>query len=77
MTALIVQFYLHLYQHQIAAVILLYSGPDQILPLLSILGAIIGFLLIWWQRFTRLVRRAWQAAFKRSVSSNGRQENSR
>jgi len=58
----IVQFHLH----QFAAVILLYSGPDQIMPLLSILGAIIGFLLIWWQRFMRLVRRAWQAAFKRS-----------
>ncbi len=54
---------------QFAAIILLYSGPDQILPLLSIIGAIIGFLLIWWQRFTRLVRRAWQAAFKRSPTS--------
>jgi hypothetical protein len=39
------------------------------MPLLSILGAIIGFLLIWWQRFMRLVRRAWQAAFKRSPTS--------
>jgi hypothetical protein len=44
----------------------IYSGPDQILPLLSIIGAVIGFLLLWWNRFTRLVRRAWQAAFKRS-----------
>ena len=65
MTSLIVQLHLH----QLAAVFLLYSGPDQILPLLSILGAVIGFLLIWWQRFTRLVRRAWQAAFKRSPTS--------
>ena len=65
MTSLIVQLHLH----QLAAVFLLYSGPDQILPLLSILGAVIGFLLIWWQRFTRLVRRAWQAAFKRSATS--------
>ncbi len=65
MTSLIVQ----LHFQQLAAIILLYSGPDQILPLLSILGAIIGFLLIWWQRFTRLVRRAWQAAFKRSPNS--------
>ena len=61
----IVQFYLH----PIAIIVLLYSGPDQILPLLSILGAIIGFLLMWWQRFTRLVRRAWQAAFKKSPTS--------
>jgi hypothetical protein len=50
-------------------VLLLYAGPDQILPLLSILGAIIGFLLMWWQRFTQLVRRAWQAAFKRTPTS--------
>jgi hypothetical protein len=55
--------------HQFALIILFYSGPDQILPLLSILGAIIGFLLIWWQRFTRFVRRAWQAAFKKSSTS--------
>lgn len=61
----IVQFPLH----QLATIILLYSGPDQILPLLSILGAIIGFLLMWWQRFTQLVRRAWQAAFKKSPTS--------
>jgi len=61
----IVQFPLH----QLATIILLYSGPDQILPLLSILGAIIGFLLMWWQRFTRLVRRAWHAAFKKSPAS--------
>lgn len=54
---------------QLAAIVLLYAGPDQILPLLSILGAIIGFLLMWWQRVARLVRRAWQAAFKRSQTS--------
>jgi len=62
---LIVQLHLH----QFAANILLYSGPDQILPLLSVLGAVIGFLLIWWQRFMRFVRRVWQAAFKSSPTS--------
>ena len=64
MTILIVQYFLQ----QFAALVLIYSGPDQILPLLSILGAIIGFLLIWWQRFMRFVRRVWQAAFKRSAA---------
>ena len=61
-------FIVHLQSCQ-PLVLLLYAGPDQILPLLSIIGAIIGFLLMWWQRFTQLVRRAWQAAFKRSPTS--------
>jgi len=60
---------IQLHLPQLVAIALFYSGPDQILPLLSILGAIIGFLLIWWQRFVQLVRRAWQAAFKRSPTS--------
>jgi len=60
---------IQLHLPQLAAIALLYSGPDQILPLLSILGAVIGFLLIWWRRFAQLVRRAWQAAFKRSPTS--------
>lgn len=55
--------------HTCQPLALLYAGPDQILPLLSIIGAIIGFLLMWWQRFTQLVRRAWQAAFKRTPAS--------
>ncbi len=62
MTTLIIQFCFH----QFAAIILLYSGPDQIVPLLSVIGAVIGFLLIWWRRFTSLVRRAWQSVFKRT-----------
>ena len=37
---------------------LLYVGPDQALPLLSALGAIIGVLLMWWRRLAILTRRA-------------------
>lgn len=40
--------------------ILLYAGPDQILPLMSVLGGAIGVLLIFWQRFVRLVKRVGQ-----------------
>jgi hypothetical protein len=43
---------------QLDALFLLYAGPDQILPLVSILGTIIGFLLIWWRRFINLIRKA-------------------
>jgi undecaprenyl pyrophosphate phosphatase UppP len=40
--------------------ILLYAGPDQILPLMSVLGGILGVLLVFWQRFVGLVRRVGQ-----------------
>ena len=40
--------------------ILLYAGPDQILPLMSVLGGILGVLLVFWQRFVTLVRRVGQ-----------------
>jgi hypothetical protein len=40
--------------------ILLYAGPDQILPLMSVLGGILGVLLVFWQRFIGLARRVGQ-----------------
>lgn len=40
--------------------LLLYGGPDQLIPLASFLGAIIGFLLIFWQRFVGMLRRAFR-----------------
>jgi len=40
--------------------ILFYAGPDQILPLVSIIGTIIGVILIWWQRFVMLARKSWR-----------------
>ncbi len=45
--------------------ILLYTGPDQILPLMSVLGAILGVLLVFWQRLISLVRRASQFLISR------------
>jgi hypothetical protein len=39
---------------------ILYAGPDQLLPLASFLGAVIGILLIGWQRLVMFVRRAFQ-----------------
>ena len=42
--------------YQFLSVMLLYAGPDQILPLMSVIGAIFGFLLIFWQRFVRSLR---------------------
>lgn len=39
--------------------VLLYAGPDQLLPLASFLGAVIGVLLIGWQRLLMLLRRVF------------------
>ena len=36
---------------------LLYLGPDQILPLTSFLGAMVGVLLMFWNRVVDTVRR--------------------
>ena len=38
-------------------VILQYVGPDQIMPLTSVLGGIIGVLLMFWNRVVAVVRR--------------------
>jgi hypothetical protein len=47
------------------ATILAYAGPDQILPLASILGAIIGFLLIVWQRVVAMAYRVWKFTMRK------------
>ncbi|HXF95228.1 MAG TPA: hypothetical protein VNI61_03915 [Gemmatimonadales bacterium] len=46
----------------LGAVALLYVGPDQLMPLTSILGAIGGAVLIFWRQVSGFVRRL----FKRS-----------
>jgi hypothetical protein len=40
-------------------ILLLYGGPDQILPLVSIIGTIIGFLLIMWRRLVMFMSKMW------------------
>lgn len=48
---------------------LLYVGPDQILPLTSILGAIGGALLIFWRHIVGFFRRIG-SLFKRGGSES-------
>jgi hypothetical protein len=48
--------------------VLLYVGPDQILPLTSVLGGVVGVVLMFWQRLTGIVRKAVQF-FRRSEPS--------
>jgi hypothetical protein len=51
--------------HRFTPIFFLYIGPESFLPLTSALAAFIGFLLMFWQRFVALVRRAWQFLTKR------------
>jgi hypothetical protein len=51
---------------------LFYAGPDQILPLVSIIGTIIGFLLIWWKRFVLLLRKTWSRMRRKSQSAEAK-----
>jgi hypothetical protein len=44
----------------IQSLVLLYVGPDQILPLTSALGAVVGVLLIVWHRVAAVLRKGWQ-----------------
>ena len=37
--------------------VLLYVGPDQLMPLTSILGAIVGVALIFWNKIVTLTRK--------------------
>jgi hypothetical protein len=46
--------------------ILLYVGPDQIMPLTSVLGAILGLALLFWNRLMGLVRKCLTMFSRRS-----------
>ncbi len=45
--------------------LLLYIGPETMLPLVSVLAAIGGVLLMFWQRFVGLLRKFWQLIVKK------------
>ncbi len=44
---------------------LVYIGPDVFLPLTSALAAILGVLLLFWQKVVLLVARLWRMVFHR------------
>ncbi|MCI0413630.1 hypothetical protein L0222_12625 [bacterium] len=44
---------------------LLYAGPDQLMPIASIIGSLIGILLIWWRAILGAVRKTWKS-FRKS-----------
>jgi hypothetical protein len=49
--------------------VVLYIGPDQILPLTSVLGGIVGVLLIVWQRLVRAGRKMLAFCSKKSQAA--------
>ena len=40
--------------------VILYIGPDVLLPFTSAMAAIAGVVLMFWQRFVALFRRLWR-----------------
>ena len=44
---------------QLHLIVVLYIGPETILPLTSALAAIVGVLLLVWHRVVELVRKTW------------------
>jgi hypothetical protein len=49
--------------------VMLYVGPDQLLPLASALGAAVGVLLMVWHRVVAIGRRVWQLRTKKKVDA--------
>ena len=47
--------------------LLAYIGPDIFLPLTSALAAVVGVVLMFWQRFVGWVRSLWRMVFRRKA----------
>jgi len=50
---------------QYLPIVLLYIGPETMLPLVSALAAIGGILLIFWHRFIGTLRKLWRLIAKK------------
>ena len=51
--------------------LLLYVGPDQILPLTSVLGGIVGVVLMFWHRLVGFAQKALKFFSKSEPSPRG------
>ncbi|MBI2833929.1 MAG: hypothetical protein HYX76_05815 [Acidobacteria bacterium] len=51
---------IHVDAHGVVPFIALYVGPDQLMPLTSFFGAVVGIVLLFWQRVVGATRRARQ-----------------
>ena len=46
---------------------ILYIGPDLLLPFTSAIAAVVGVLLMFWHRLTGWVRSVWRMIFRRKA----------
>lgn len=49
-------------------IVVLYVGPDQIMPLTSAIGAIVGLALMFWNRIVGLAYKFWVMFSRRQVA---------
>lgn len=49
--------------------ILLYVGPDVFLPLMSAAAAVVGALLLFWQRSMAVLKAAWRVVLRRGPAA--------
>ena len=49
---------------------LLYAGPDQIIPLTSAIGTALGFALVFWSKIVRLVLKIWDSFLGKSEADH-------
>jgi hypothetical protein len=54
----------------LSSMVFLYIGPDQMMPLASVLGAIVGLALILWHRIAALGHKAWQFFTKKQAGAS-------
>ena len=46
-------------------VIMLYIGPETILPLTSAIAAVFGVLLMFWQKFVSMLKKIWRLVLRK------------
>lgn len=50
--------------------VIFYLGPNTVMPLASILAAIVGVILIFWRFIVRFIRFVYQSVFRRKNETN-------
>jgi len=50
-------------------VVLAYVGPDQIMPITSVLSALVGIALMFWNKIAGFVARTWVSLTRRSEAA--------
>jgi hypothetical protein len=58
----------HLNPEHLLPFVILYIGPETMLPLASALAAIAGVLLMFWQRFVGLLRKLWRLLVRKKIA---------